>query len=125
MTRRGQIPANLYGFLFNIRARMAAEFMLIYHIVTPEIWEQFKDENDYRAESLQTEGFIHCSYRNQLEDVLERYYKNASRVIILHINPHLLTSELIAEVSTNREIYPHVYGVINKSSIVNVEERSL
>lgn len=99
--------------------------MIIYHVVTPEVWEKFKDEYEYEAESLQAEGFIHCSYRNQLEDVLERYYKNVSRVFILHINPHLLTSELVAENSTNREVYPHIYGKINRSSIVNVEERNL
>lgn len=97
--------------------------MLIYHIVTPEIWEKFKDETEYEAESLQSEGFIHCSYRNQLDDVLERYYKDAERVLILHINPHYLTVPLVAEPSTNREIYPHIYGKINKSAVVDVEER--
>jgi uncharacterized protein (DUF952 family) len=97
--------------------------MLIYHIVTPETWEKFKTENEYEAESLETEGFIHCSYRNQLDDVLRRYYKDAEKVLILHINTHRLTSELIAEPSTNREVYPHIYGTINKSAIVNVEER--
>ena len=99
--------------------------MLIYHIVTPDVWEKFKDENEYEAESLASEGFIHCSYRNQLDAVLERYYKDAEKVLILHINPHYLTSTLIAEPSTNREIYPHIYGKINKSAIVNVEERFL
>ena len=99
--------------------------MLIYHIVTPEIWGEFEDEHEYEAESLRAEGFIHCSYRNQLEDVLERYYKNARSVFVLHINPHLLTSELIAEPSTNREIYPHIYGKINRSAIVAVEKRVL
>src|SRR5215203_1409420 len=99
--------------------------MLIYHIVLPEVWEKFKDEYEYKAESLGTEGFIHCSYRSQLDTVLERYYKNAGKVLILHINPHLLMSELVAEPSTNREIYPHIYGKINKSAIVNVEERIL
>jgi uncharacterized protein (DUF952 family) len=97
--------------------------MLIYHIVTPEIWENFKDENEYEAESLKSEGFIHCSYRNQLDDVLKRYYKDAEKVLILHINPHLLKSDLVAEPSTNREIYPHIYGKINKSAVVGVEER--
>ena len=63
--------------------------MLIYHIVLPEIWEKFKDEYEYEAESLRSEGFIHCSYRNQLDDVLERYYKNADKVLILHINLNL------------------------------------
>ena len=99
--------------------------MIIYHIVKPEIWEKFKDENEYEAESLQTENFIHCSYRNQLEDVLERYYKNAGKVLILHINPHYLNAELVAEPSTAGEIYPHIYGAINKSAIVDVEERFL
>jgi uncharacterized protein (DUF952 family) len=99
--------------------------MLIYHIVTPEVWDKFKNETEYEAESLQTEGFIHCSYRNQLDDVLQRYYKDAERVCILHINPHYLKSELIAEPSTNREIYPHIYGKINKSAIVGIDERKI
>jgi len=99
--------------------------MLIYHIVLPDVWEKFADEHEYEAESLQTEGFIHCSYRNQLDEVLERYYKDAGKVLILHINPHYLKSELVAEPSTAREIYPHIYGRINKSAIVNIEERSI
>lgn len=97
--------------------------MLIYHIVLPESWVEFTDEYEYEAESLMSEGFIHCSYRNQLDDVLQRYYSNTERVLILSINPHLLTSELIAEPSTNGEIYPHIYGKINKSAIVAVEEK--
>ena len=99
--------------------------MLIYHIVTPETWEKFKNESFYEAESLRSEGFIHCSYRNQLPEVLERYYKNAEKVFILHINPNLLTSKIISEPSTNREVYPHIYGEINRQAIVEVEERNL
>lgn len=98
--------------------------MLIYHIVLPEIWEKFEDENFYEAESLATERFVHCSYRSQLKDVLQRYYKDAEKVLILHINPHLLTAELVAEPSTNGEIYPHIYGAINRSAIVEIEKRN-
>jgi uncharacterized protein (DUF952 family) len=97
--------------------------MLIYHIVLPQVWEKFKDQYEYEAASLAAEGFIHCSYRSQLDEVLQRYYKDAEKVLILHINPHYLTSPMIAEPSTNREIYPHIYGKINKSAVVNVEER--
>ena len=99
--------------------------MLIYHIVLPEVWEKFKNENEYEAESLQTEGFIHCSYRGQLDDVLERYYEDADRVLILHINPHHLSARFAAEPSTDREIYPHIYGPVNRAAIVDVEERFL
>lgn len=99
--------------------------MLIYHIVLPEVWEKFKDEYEYEAESLATEGFIHCSYRSQLDDVLKRYYGGAEKVLILHINASRLTSELVAEPSTNREVYPHIYGKINKSAIAEIEERRI
>ena len=99
--------------------------MIIYHIVTLEVWEKFKNENEYAAESLATENFIHCSYRNQLNDVLERYYKNQAKVLILHINLHLLSAKFIAEPSTKGEIYPHIYGAINRRAIVDVEERFL
>jgi uncharacterized protein (DUF952 family) len=99
--------------------------MLIYHVVLPEVWEKFKDETEYEAESLHTEGFIHCSYRNQLDDVLDRYYRHAGRVLILHINPHYLTAPLVAEPSTNRETYPHIYGPINRAAVVDAEERYL
>jgi uncharacterized protein (DUF952 family) len=99
--------------------------MLIYHIVIPEVWEKFKDEHEYEAESLTTEGFIHCSYRNQLDEVLQRYYKDADKILILSINTHFLKSDLLAEPSTNRDIYPHIYGKINKSAIVDIEERKI
>ncbi|MGI9036034.1 MAG: DUF952 domain-containing protein [Pyrinomonadaceae bacterium] len=99
--------------------------MLIYHIVLPEVWESFKDKNFYETESLKSEGFIHCSYLNQLEMVLERYYKNEKRVLILQINPNLLTAKLIAEPSTGGEIYPHIYGKVNRAAIVDVTEKYL
>ncbi|MDQ6785425.1 MAG: DUF952 domain-containing protein, partial [Acidobacteriota bacterium] len=49
--------------------------MPIYHIVLPEVWGKFKDEKSFEAESLKTEGFIHCSFAAQVEAVLQRYYK--------------------------------------------------
>ena len=35
--------------------------MFIYHIVLPEAWEAVKHNSSYAAESIETEGFIHCS----------------------------------------------------------------
>ncbi len=98
--------------------------MKIYHIVTPEIWEKFKDENEYEAASLQAEGFIHCSFAEQLDAVLNRYYKDAEKVLILELETDKLSSKLINEPSTNNEIYPHIYGKINKDAIIKIEKVS-
>lgn len=97
--------------------------MLIYHIVLPEVWEEFKDKAFYAAESLETEGFIHCSFAEQLDAVLDRYYNNAGDVLILSVEAEKLTSSLISEPSTNNEIYPHIYGKINRDAIVGVDKR--
>jgi uncharacterized protein (DUF952 family) len=99
--------------------------MKIYHIVTPEVWEKFKGEKFYAAESLASENFIHCSFAEQIETVLERYYKDAREVLILEIEPEKLTSKLVCEPSTNGEIYPHIYGAISADAIVGIEERKL
>jgi len=99
--------------------------MVIYHIVLPERWNPLDPEMDYEAESLVTEGFIHCSFIDQLDAVLQRYYKDAEKVLILSIDPAKLSSRLVEEPSTDNEIYPHIYGAINRDAILAVEEREL
>lgn len=98
--------------------------MLIYHIVLPEDWAAF-DTELYRAKSLETEGFIHCSFADQLNAVISRYYKGRKQLVILEIDPERLMSRMIKEPSTNNEIYPHIYGPINRDAIVSVKEKSL
>ena len=99
--------------------------MLIYHIVLPEKWNSLDSSENYAAESLETEGFIHCSYRHQLDGVLGRYYANAKEVVILELDTEKLTSRLVEEPSTNNEIYPHIYGPINRDCITGTETRTL
>ena len=98
--------------------------MLIYHIVLPDAWAAF-DTGLYEARSLETEGFIHCSFAEQLDAVIERYYSGEERVVVLEIESDRLMSRMIKEPSTNSEIYPHVYGLINRDAIVSVIERKV
>ncbi len=99
--------------------------MTIYHIVLPEVWKEFDGDEFYEAASLVTEGFIHCSFENQLDGVLERYYPGVEKVLILEINPEKLTSKVAHEPSTNNEIYPHIYGKINREAIIGIKAREL
>jgi uncharacterized protein (DUF952 family) len=99
--------------------------MFIYHIVLPSVWDRFKDRPSYQPESLAGEGFIHCSYASQLEAVLKRYYGGVERVLILKIDSDKLLPKLVEEPSTHNEIYPHIYGRLNHSAVVSVEERIL
>ena len=97
--------------------------MNFYHITSPEVWEKFENFDYCESESLRTEGFIHCSYLEQVEPTLNLYFKGVDKVILLEIDPSVLTSKLVVEPSRDGLLFPHIYGVINKSAIVNVEER--
>lgn len=99
--------------------------MHIYHVVLPEVWEKYKTKPSYQTESLQTEGFIHCSFKNQIEEVLKRYYSKVPKVLILTIDTEKLRSKLVEEPSTGGDIYPHIYGRLNHNAVVAIEERNL
>lgn len=99
--------------------------MLVYHIVSKEDWEHQLGAPFFVAGSLETEGFIHCSFPDQIDDVLQRYFNGYAKVMVLTIETDHLTSRLIEEPSTGGEIYPHIYGPIDRAAIVSVEERRL
>jgi len=99
--------------------------MNIYHVVLPEKWAEVADKSFYAADSLAAEGFIHCSFAEQLDGVLERYYSGVRRVTILEIDPGKLMAIVVEEQSTNNEIYPHIFGPINIDAVVGVEERDV
>ncbi|WP_338874182.1 DUF952 domain-containing protein [Spirosoma sp. SC4-14] len=94
---------------------------LIYHVVPAKDWARFETAPMYEANSLQNEGFIHLSTESQVAGVLERYYQNATDLLLLHVDPARLTSELRYEVATNNELFPHLYGPLNKDAIVRIE----
>jgi uncharacterized protein (DUF952 family) len=93
---------------------------MIYHITTSLQWQAQQSGGEFVADSLESEGFIHCSTELQIDGVLARYYQGARDLLLLEIDETLLLSECRFEVSTGGELFPHVYGVINKSAIVSV-----
>ncbi len=98
---------------------------MIYHITTASDWLRQADSPVYEVASLATEGFIHLSKAEQVAGVLERYYQNVPDLLLLHIDADRLTSQLIYEVATNSELFPHLYGPINKSAVMRVEQLSV
>lgn len=97
---------------------------MIYHIVTPEQWEQWSDKEHYEAPGFQQEGFIHLCTEEQIAGVLERYYSDVPDILLLHVDTDELTAPLKWEAATNDELFPHLYGPLNKSAIAGMESFS-
>lgn len=91
----------------------------IYHLTTPTAWQQ-ADSDTYIAPSLETEGFIHCSNHDQLARVANRFYAEEPELLVLCIEAERLQSPLKDEDSGINELFPHVYGPINRDAICEV-----
>jgi uncharacterized protein (DUF952 family) len=102
---------------------------MIFHITSRTAWDEAQKRGDYRAASLTTEGFIHCSTIAQVLPVANSFYKGQNGLILLEIESTLLSSKLKWEppsggtpppgVSVGDQ-FPHVYGPINLDAVVNV-----
>lgn len=94
---------------------------MIYHIATAEAWQAAERSGVYRAESLTTQGFIHCSNRDQVIPVANANYSGDKGLILLHIDPNKLRSEVVYEnLDGGTEAFPHVYGPIDVQAVVKV-----
>ena len=65
---------------------------MIYHVVTLSAWQKALQQGFYEAASLATEGFIHASKEEQVKGVLQRYYKDQTGLLLLHIDENKLTA---------------------------------
>lgn len=94
---------------------------MIYHVVNQPSWQEAVKLGYYEAPSLSTEGFIHCSKREQVEGVISRYYAGQTDLLILHIDEGKLEAVHIFELAPSvNEEFPHVFGRINLDAVVDI-----
>jgi uncharacterized protein (DUF952 family) len=102
---------------------------MIYHITSRAAWNEAQDRGEYRTESLETEGFIHCSTEEQVVPVAQKFYAGQHDLLLLVIEPALLESDLKWEPPSEGtpppgvsegDLFPHIYGPINLDAVVKV-----
>jgi uncharacterized protein (DUF952 family) len=95
----------------------------IVHICSSDDWQAAQSAGEYRAESLENEGFIHLSKPEQALDTANRYYAGRMDLQLLWVDPAKLVAELRWETS-HGDIYPHLYGVLNLVAVAQVSSFS-
>jgi uncharacterized protein (DUF952 family) len=68
----------------------------IFHIASRSHWEQARDQEEYRAETLESEAFIHCSNIHQVLAVAEAFFSQRNDLVLLRIQ----TSRLLVSIAT-------------------------
>ncbi|MFW6173205.1 MAG: DUF952 domain-containing protein [Elusimicrobiota bacterium] len=94
----------------------------ILHIASNDDWKKAKEIGVYKADSLETEGFIHCSTPEQVVEVANYLYKGRTDLLLLVIDEELLNSPVKYEDPGNGKHYPHIYGPLNTSAVAEVLE---
>jgi uncharacterized protein (DUF952 family) len=95
--------------------------MLIYHITPYADWAAAQKSSSYEADSLVSQGFIHCSTRAQVIPVANNFYHGNQGLVLLAIDPSELSAGLVWEnLEGGKEPFPHIYGPLNLDAVVQV-----
>lgn len=93
--------------------------MRLFHIVDRDAWAAAGRE--YRPASLQTEGFVHLSYADQVAGVANARYADVPNLAVVELEGDALGAEIRVEDSYGSgTAYPHLYGPVPTAAAVAV-----
>lgn len=97
----------------------------LYHVALASDWQAALAGGRYevstRGRSLAEEGFIHCSFAEQVEATANRFYADLDDVVLLRIDQSRLDDPVVVEdLVGSGDAFPHVYGPIALNAVVEV-----
>lgn len=91
---------------------------VIFHIAPACDWPTRK--SDYRGDTLDSQGFIHCSTAEQLVPVANRFFHGRNDLIALVIDETRVRSEVVYEnLEGGSDPFPHIYGPLNTDAVID------
>jgi uncharacterized protein (DUF952 family) len=82
-------------------------------------WEKAQINGAIIEPSLEEEGFIHCSYTNQVAGTVAKHFSEEKFILFLVVCEEKIRSLLKIELAKNGEYYPHIYGPIKVETITH------
>ena len=97
----------------------------IFHIALAREWAEARSRGNYQTStlgtSLEQEGFIHASRREQVGPVFHNYYRGVREpLVLLTIDTDRLAPPW-QEDPVGDDTFPHIYGPLNVGAVVNVQ----
>lgn len=131
MTRAANASPGIFLFDFNRELPSMSATSCIFHIATRKELDAARSSGEHRPPSLAAEGFIHFSQAHQVRGVLDAFYTGRQDLVLLVVDPGLLTSPLRYEPPATPagahggdriprdQLFPHLYGPLNADAIVD------
>jgi len=95
----------------------------IFHIAQKSEWQAAETGNVYTGESLKNDGFIHCCFREQVDQVLRQWFAGIDNLLLIEIDSQEVNAEIrIENLEGGSQKFPHIYGPLNLNAVINVSE---
>ena len=93
----------------------------IFHIANPNSLSILLTQGSFDADSLATEGFIHCSTHEEVIATANRRFNEAANLLLWELDQNKIQAPVVFENTSGGSIlYPHIYGSIPLSALVRV-----
>jgi len=95
----------------------------LFHLALRAEWARARTAGSYDRStidrSLAEEGFIHCSFAEQVQATADRFYRGRDDVVLLRIEADRLDVAVRVEaVPGSGQAFPHVYGPLPVGAVV-------
>jgi uncharacterized protein (DUF952 family) len=96
----------------------------LYHLASHEEWADYQQDGAIDPASLDTEGFVHCSWGHQVAGTLAKHFAGATGLLALRIDPMALGDVLlvIEDSYGSGQSFPHAYGPIPAAAVLGTVE---
>ena len=95
----------------------------IYHLALARDWQAALADGSYATStlgvSLAQQGFIHCSFADQVQRIADLVYSGRDDVLLLSLDPAAVTAPIRVE-DVGSDAFPHLYGELEVSAVRGV-----
>ena len=93
---------------------------LVYKIVDTPSWRHAIRSGEFTGAAIDLQdGFIHFSAAAQVAETLQKHFAGKANLMLISVDADLLGEALIWEVSRGDALFPHLYGTLPISAVVD------
>ena len=96
---------------------------VIYKICSKAVWESIRHSGEWEGSvDDQRDGFIHFSDAKQVAGTIQRHFASQSDLVVLSVDSRQLGGNLKWEPSRGGDVFPHLYGPLPITAVVDVRD---
>ena len=97
---------------------------IAYKIVPKSVWEsQLSSLGKFIGTEVDgKDGFIHLSASEQLKETARKWFRGQRNLLLIRVDLTKIQGVVKWEPSRNNDLFPHVYGSVDSSSVIWIRD---